>query len=132
MSETGICLGCQSRTRLRLNFCQRCEINLSDNQRVQVRIVAGLERRLEVTVCKLTANDRHQSQGVTKLALALFAVRRFLPEDAVMNANHQIQAWALSLEAERPLLIGRIARQRAAIDRLRRKHGLTKAMGWRP
>lgn len=117
------CLGCGVPKSVRDGFCQACEHKIEPARRPIIRDIERREELLELNVRKLTANTRHQVVTIQGLHEHLFALRRFLPAGADLCAAGSIRRWAGSLEGERQPLIGRIARQRAAIDVLRRKHG---------
>jgi len=117
----GPCLGCKRHTRLRLDFCQRCEGKSSERLRAAWRQIAHREQLLDRNVRKLEANARHYFSGMYQ---ALGVLAPILPPAAATEAGERIKLHRRALDGERLPLTGRIARQHAAIVALRRKYSL--------
>jgi hypothetical protein len=126
-AQHGNCLGCGRHTRLNLRFCQRCESRIEAPKRVVMRNIAYLEKLMDRNVRKLEANAGHVAVQAGKLRVSVYLLRNRFGDGADLRRYEAaIPTWLASLEGERQPLIGRIARQRMAIDTLRRKHGIKR------
>jgi predicted acylesterase/phospholipase RssA len=124
------CLNCGRHKVLTHMFCHDCTIVVDSGQKIAMRRVAELERPLTLNVRKLLANADHLRRKSAELH-ECGRLLRMLGVETGQGAK-VIQAKGLdlrSLGGEAHVLIGRIARQRGAIDAYRRQHGI--ARDWR-
>jgi hypothetical protein len=117
------CPGCREHRRLHDGFCQRCTVGIPAEQRVAIRRVITCERALERNLFKLEACVLRGMKWRENIA-ALYDLQ--LEPGHRDRAKARIEEIIVSIFTERPLLVGRIARQHAAILAIRRKHGLRR------
>lgn len=122
-AKHGYCLGCSRHTRLRDDFCQRCEIKLTPEIRVVHRRLAGMGQELARTLNKLEANAI-QAVKWGQMRGQLLDLR--LDAGVAEEARKRIDGNVRAIYAERLPLAGRVARQHAAIVALRRKHAIPR------
>lgn len=116
----GKCPGCNKQKRLQPEgFCQLCMRSLAPFMRVAILRFGSLVRAMELNIAKLESNAvaaRNRRHVIFEVTL----VRRNTTE-AQRTLIAGLEADIRSLEGERFGLVAKIARQWAAIERLRLK-----------
>lgn len=121
----GPCFGCGQTKPLSVDFCQACNGKIEPAMQISIRRIRSLETSLAVTVGKL------ESIGIAIVARrrqfgAIYLLHHLLTTKERGRLQAAVETIIRGLEMERPILIGRIARQRTYIDMMRRKLGVKR------